>query len=519
MGMFFNCMGFTASSHVDPIDRSGGIWLLWNPNVVNVRVVEASSQQITATISRQDYPDWLLSAVYASPSSVKRDELWEQLEAIAQYTTDPWLVAGDFNDFTSPNDKRSFHGRSHQNLSQDQRRSSKFNDRINHCKLMDLGCAGPRLTWSNNRKGWANTMVRLDRAMCNTEWRTTFPDGAVRNLPRTYSDHSPMMVFTQGKSPFLSICKPFKFLAAWITHKDFKKVVDGCWGKTHFSLCSKLQTLSHKASVWNKEVFGNIFRRKRWLLGRIEGIQASQAINYSHNLHNLELDLVDQYNTVLYQEELLWFQKARANWITQGERNTKYFHLTTLNKRRRRTIEMLRDDHGYWVDQVDQLKNLVNSYFVNLFSDPRTVSLDQWSNLVECVPLIHGRVNRRHFNDIIERMQKRLAGWKTSVLSMAGRATLIKSVSAAIPSYTMQTTIIPKKVSNVIDKLNRDFLWGDTLDKRKVHLVKWDVVCKVKKQGGLGIKKARDQNLALLTKLGWNLVSNKASLWCEVSHF
>ncbi|GMP46357.1 hypothetical protein CsSME_00014559 [Camellia sinensis var. sinensis] len=62
---------------------------------------------------------------------------------------------------------------------------------------MDLGCARPWLTWSNNRKGWANTMVRLDRALCNIEWRTTFPDGAVKNLPCTYLDHSPMMVFTQ----------------------------------------------------------------------------------------------------------------------------------------------------------------------------------------------------------------------------------------------------------------------------------------------------------------------------------
>ncbi|GMP98513.1 hypothetical protein CsSME_00046366 [Camellia sinensis var. sinensis] len=62
---------------------------------------------------------------------------------------------------------------------------------------MGLGCSGPRLTWSNNKKGWANTIVRLDRALCNTEWRTSFPNGAVRNLPCTYSDHSPMMVFTQ----------------------------------------------------------------------------------------------------------------------------------------------------------------------------------------------------------------------------------------------------------------------------------------------------------------------------------
>ncbi|KAI8011607.1 hypothetical protein LOK49_LG06G01259 [Camellia lanceoleosa] len=43
VGMFINCMGFTASAHMDPIGRSGGIWMIWNPNVVNVRVVEASS--------------------------------------------------------------------------------------------------------------------------------------------------------------------------------------------------------------------------------------------------------------------------------------------------------------------------------------------------------------------------------------------------------------------------------------------------------------------------------------------
>ncbi|KAI7991148.1 hypothetical protein LOK49_LG12G02045 [Camellia lanceoleosa] len=57
MGLFFNGMGFTTSTHVDPIGRGGGIWMIWNPNIVNVRVVEASSQQITITIFRQDYPD------------------------------------------------------------------------------------------------------------------------------------------------------------------------------------------------------------------------------------------------------------------------------------------------------------------------------------------------------------------------------------------------------------------------------------------------------------------------------
>ncbi|XP_028105054.1 uncharacterized protein LOC114304080 [Camellia sinensis] len=349
MEMFFNCMGFTASAHVDLVGRSGSIWMLWNPILVNVRVVEGSSQQITTTISRQDYQDWLLSAVYASPNARKRDELWDHLEAIAQSMKEPWLVASDFNDFTSASEKRGLYQSNSQSISQDQRRSRKFNERLNNCNLMDLECIGPRLTWSNNRKGWANTMVRLDRAMCNTEWRTTFPDGSVWNLPRTYSDHSPMMVFTQAPS-----------------------------------LSKKLETLAHDATIWNKKVFGNIFRRKRWLLGRIEGIQQSQAHNYSYNLHNLEIDLVDQYNKILYPEELLWFQKSRAKWITQGERNTRFFPLTTLAKRKRRKIDMLKNDNRDWVDQPDQLKDLILNYFTNLFNQTPNCSLEHWNNLVAC---------------------------------------------------------------------------------------------------------------------------------------
>ncbi|GMP55184.1 hypothetical protein CsSME_00020075 [Camellia sinensis var. sinensis] len=89
-------------------------------------------------------------------------------------------------------------------------------------------------------------------------------------------------------------------------------------------------------------------------------------------------------------------------------------------------------------------------------------------------------------------MQRRLVGWKSNLLSMSGRATLIKLVSSAIPSYTMQTMLIPKRVSNEIDRLNMNFLWGDTLERKRIHLVNWDVVCRMKSQGGLGIKKARD---------------------------
>ncbi|KAL7247368.1 hypothetical protein ACSBR2_002308 [Camellia fascicularis] len=383
MGMFFNNLGYTASTHVDPIGRSGGIWLLWNPSQLNVRVQNASSQIITATISRQDYPDWVLSAIYASPNICLRDELWNDLSALAQHTQDPWLVAGDFNDYSSAADKRSFSSATSQNLSQSQRKSQKFSDRISSCNLMDLGCVGPRLTWTNNRKGWANTMVRLDRALCNTEWRTLFPEGYVRNLPRTYSDHSPLLIHTQGTNPSNPPCNVFKFQAAWLSHEDFSTVIENNWPRQNNNLLGNLDFMTSALQDWNKNIFGNIFRRKRWLLGRINRIQISQARTYSHNLHKLENELTTEYNRVLYQEELFWFQKSRVNWITQGERNTKFFHMSTIIKRRKIKIEVLKNEEGVWVDNPMQLKTLVHDYFQNLFAYTHTTSLEHWSNLTK----------------------------------------------------------------------------------------------------------------------------------------
>ncbi|KAI7989214.1 hypothetical protein LOK49_LG13G00063 [Camellia lanceoleosa] len=192
MGLFFNKLGFTASSHVDPVGRSGGIWVLWDPFRVTVKALEVNAQVIHAKIQRDGYSDWILSAIYASPNPLLRDNLWENLEEVARNVNQPWLAAGDFNDIAVQSEKRSF------STNPNVARTQKFAARINRCKLMDLGCSGPNLTWSNGRQGLANTLERLDRAVCTSEWRLAFPEGVVRNLPRTYSDHSPLIVYTQG---------------------------------------------------------------------------------------------------------------------------------------------------------------------------------------------------------------------------------------------------------------------------------------------------------------------------------
>ena len=55
------------------------------------------------------------------------------------------------------------------------------------------------------------------------------------------------------------------------------------------------------------------------------------------------------------------------------------------------------------------------------------------------VPLIHDRCKSSDFQFIINRMMKRLNGWKSNFLLLASRVTLARLALVTIRSYVMQT--------------------------------------------------------------------------------
>lgn len=92
-------------------------------------------------------------------------------------------------------------------------------------------------------------------------------------------------------------------------------------------------------SIWNDEVFENIFHRKMRLMKRLEGINRRLNMTFDRGLDNLQRQLWKEYNTVLIQEELLWAQKSRCMWLKYGDRNTNFFHTATIIRRKRNKIE------------------------------------------------------------------------------------------------------------------------------------------------------------------------------------
>ncbi|KAJ9685197.1 hypothetical protein PVL29_017290 [Vitis rotundifolia] len=120
------------------------------------------------------------------------------------------------------------------------------------------------------------------------------------------------------------------------------------------------------------------------------------------------------------------------------------------------------------------------------------------------------------WDPVVERISRRLDGWKKAFLSLGGRITLIQSSLSHIPSYFLSLFKIPASIASKIEKLQRDFLWFGAGEGKKDHLIRWDVVSRPKELGGLGIGKTSLRNIALLGKWLWRFPKERSGLWHKV---
>lgn len=68
-----------------------------------------------------------------------------------------------------------------------------------------------------------------------------------------------------------------------------------------------------------------------------------------------------------------------------------------------------------------------------------------------------------------------------------------------------------------MDRTIKNFFWGHIEDKTyNLPLKAWKYIFTPKSNGGLGIWKMRDLNLALISKLTWSIIHNKPKVWVQL---
>ncbi|XP_075671161.1 uncharacterized protein LOC142640761 [Castanea sativa] len=119
---------------------SGGLWLMWNSNIVEVSLLAKTEQEIHVLIK-------------VRPSDL------------------------NFNEPLLNEDK--FGGRA-----VSINKSLLFKECLDKCNMVDLGFARPRFTWTNKRGISDLIQERIDRVFVNPEWWNLFPEPRVTHLTR-----------------------------------------------------------------------------------------------------------------------------------------------------------------------------------------------------------------------------------------------------------------------------------------------------------------------------------------------
>lgn len=131
-------------------------------------------------------------------------------------------------------------------------------------------------------------------------------------------------------------------------------------------------------------------------------------------------------------------------------------------------------------------------------------------------PTPEGRMRKGKFQSLQQRIWKRLIQWGESLLSSGGKEVLIKAVVQAIPVYVMGLFKLPESVCEDLNRLTRNFWWGDDSGKRKTHWKSWECLTKPKSCGGLGFRDVKLFNQALLARQAWRLITIPESLCARV---
>ncbi|KAK2648436.1 hypothetical protein Ddye_015925 [Dipteronia dyeriana] len=102
------------------------------------------------------------------------------------------------------------------------------------------------------------------------------------------------------------------------------------------------------------------------------------------------------------------------------------------------------------------------------------------------------------WDNLIWHLENRLRPWKKKFLNKGGRLVLIKNVMSSILVYYMSVFKIPVCVGQKIERHQRNFFWGDGEERKKIHAIKWDLMCKSKAKGCLALARSSTRTLVFL---------------------
>lgn len=96
--------------------------------------------------------------------------------------------------------------------------------------------------------------------------------------------------------------------------------------------------------------------------------QTTANATYTNARSRLENSLVSRYEQNLTKLTDFYMQRAKEQWIKDGDRNTSFFHRAILKRRRRNTIVSIKDENNVIHYMPKQISNTLVNYFRHIFA-------------------------------------------------------------------------------------------------------------------------------------------------------
>lgn len=127
------------------------------------------------------------------------------------------------------------------------------------------------------------------------------------------------------------------------------------------------------------------------------------------------------------------------------------------------------------------------------------------------------RHRNSEWNPVENIFEGKLVCWQGKLFSYGDRLVLINSILSSMPMFILSFLEIPKGVRKILDLFRSRFFWQSDEHKKTYRLTQWNIICRPKDQGGLGIEVIELKNKCLLSKWLHKLLTEEG-VWQELLH-
>uniref|UniRef100_A0A803P438 CCHC-type domain-containing protein n=1 Tax=Cannabis sativa TaxID=3483 RepID=A0A803P438_CANSA len=360
-----NILGFLNICCIPAVGLAGGMCIAWRRIQINVFETFDSGFKVNV-LDMPGCASWVLFCIYGLPYGDLKQSFWDRMLSKVHGSPLPWALMGDLNLILEAKEKMG--GRPFQ-----VNEGNMLKEFLLGSGGIDLGYVGPPCTWQNARTAMHHIRKRLDRVIADSQWCLLFPNASVCHLPIYGSDHAPFCLNVWGINE--KLCYPFRFLEVWTSSKECGEVIDRAWAQ-HIPVWHsnrfqrKLQITKQELKCWNLNKFGFVDRRLKDLkhsLGLIQGAPVTQSL--LENEAGIQLEILE----LEAKMEKIWKQKSRENWLKYGDNNTKFFHASTVVRRRKNRVSCIETSPNVWIPSRHDIDQYFQDKFQELYQSTNPV--------------------------------------------------------------------------------------------------------------------------------------------------